>query len=73
MRYRPQLLYCMSLLVGTLIMLTGCTYVATGGLLSPVEQEDLSPERHVMTVPHLPTSLGTATAARQVASLREMG
>ena len=73
MRRRSQLLHCLSLFVGILLMLTGCTYMATGELLSPVEWEELSPERHMPPVPSAPTAAEKAATVRQATASGEIG
>src|SRR4030095_15341125 len=68
-----QLLLLISVLMGTMVVLTGCTYDAAIQRLSLAEQSEFYTYRHVMTPAQERTYLAKATAAERTAYLSEIG
>ena len=68
-----QLVRWMGVLLGTLVVLTGCPYDAAIQRLSPAEQAEFSPYRWVMTGAQEHTYLAKSTAAARTAYLSEIG
>src|ERR687884_1238299 len=68
-----QLFLVLSVLMGTMLVLTGCTYEAAIQRLSPAEQSEFYTYRHVMTAAQTRAYLAKATAAERTAYLREIG
>ena len=67
-----QLLRVISVLMGTIVVYTGCTSDAAIQRLSLAEQSEFYTYRHVMT-PAQDTYLAKATAAERTAYLSEVG
>jgi hypothetical protein len=61
------------MLLGTMVVLTGCTYDAAVRQLSLAEQGEFYTYRQVMTTTQAHAYLGKATAAERTAYLRESG
>jgi hypothetical protein len=68
-----QLLLLISVLMGTMMVLTGCTYDAAIQRLSLAEQSEFYTYRRVMTPAQERTYLAKATAAERTAYLSETG
>ena len=68
-----QLLQVMSVLMGTIVILTGCTSDAAIQRLSLAEQSEFYTYRRVMTPTQERTYLAKATAAERTAYLSEVG
>lgn len=68
-----QLLLLISVLMGTMVVLTGCTYDAAIQRLSLAEQSEFYTYRHVMTPAQERAYLAKATAAERTAYLSEIG
>jgi hypothetical protein len=68
-----QLLLVISVLMGTTVVLTGCTYDAAIQRLSLAEQSEFYTYRRVMTPAQERTYLAKATAAERTAYLSEVG
>ena len=68
-----QLLLLISVLMGTIVVLTGCTYDAAIQRLSPTEQSEFYTYKHVMTAAQTRAYLAKATAAERTAYLSETG
>ena len=68
-----QLLLLISVLMGTMVVLTGCTYDAAIQRLSLAEQSEFYTYRRVMTPAQERTYLAKATAAERTAYLSEIG
>jgi hypothetical protein len=68
-----QLLLLISVLMGTIVVLTGCTYDAAIQRLSLAEQSEFYTYRRVMTPAQERTYLAKATAAERTAYLSEVG
>jgi hypothetical protein len=73
MRACRQLLLLISVLMGTIVVLTGCTYNAAIQRLSLTEQSELYTYRHVMTTAQTRAYLAKATATERTAYLSEIG
>jgi hypothetical protein len=68
-----QLLLLISVLMGTILIFTGCTYDAAIQRLSLAEQSEFYTYRHVMTPAQERAYLAKATAAERTAYLSEIG
>jgi hypothetical protein len=68
-----QLLLLISVLMGTMVVLTGCTYDAAIQRLSLAEQSEFYTYRHVMTPAQERAYLAKATAVERTAYLSEIG
>src|SRR4029450_1219309 len=68
-----QLLLLISVLMGIILIFTGCTYDAAIQRLSPAEQSEFYTYRHVMTPAQERAYLAKATAAERTAYLSEIG
>ena len=68
-----QWLLLISVLMGTIVVLTGCTYDAAIQRLSLAEQSEFYTYRRVMTPAQERTYLAKATAAERTAYLSEVG
>ena len=68
-----RLLPLIGVLIGTVVILTGCTYDAAIQRLSPTEQSEFYVYSHVMTAAQARTYLAKATADERMAYLREIG
>lgn len=73
MRACRQFLLGVSVLIGTMVVLTGCTYDAAVRQLSLAEQSEFYIYRQVMTATQTRTYLAKATAAERTAYLSEIG
>jgi hypothetical protein len=73
MKSCQQFLFWARMLLGTMVVLTGCTYDAAVRQLSFAEQGEFYTYRQVMTTTQAHTYLGKATAAERTAYLREIG
>jgi hypothetical protein len=75
MRYGRQLLGWVGVLLGTLMVLTGCTYNydATVRQLSLPEQAEFHTYRKIMTASQTRTYLAKTSAAERTAYLQEIG
>jgi len=73
MKSYRQLFLLTSVLMGTMAILTGCTYDAAIQRLSPAEQSEFYIYRQVMTGAQAHTYLAKASAAERTAYLREIG
>jgi hypothetical protein len=75
MRYGRQLSGWVGVLLGTIMVLTGCTYNYDAAVrqLSPPEQAEFQIYRKVMTAAQTRTYLAKASAAERSAYLREIG
>src|SRR2546427_8719673 len=63
----------MGVVLGFIVMLTGCTSPTGGPPLSPAEQAEFAIYRKVMTPAQMRTYLAKATAAERTAYLQESG
>jgi hypothetical protein len=68
-----QFLLWAGVLIGTIVVLTACTYDATLKRLSVAEQSEFHTYRKVMTTPQARTYLAKASAAERTAYLRQIG
>jgi hypothetical protein len=68
-----QLFLLISVLMGTIVVLTGCTYDAAIQRLSPAEQSEFYTYKHVMTAAQARAYLAKATAAERTAYLSQIG
>ena len=73
MRYGRQFWRCIGVLLGTLTVLTGCTYDAAVQRLSLAEQSEFHTYNKVMTPSQVRTYLAKATAAERTAYLSQIG
>jgi len=73
MRTHRQLLHWAGVLLGALVVLTGCTYDAAVRQLSAAEQSEFYTYRKIMTTAQEHTYLAKATAAERTAYLSEIG
>jgi len=73
MRYNRQVLYWGSMVLATLVVLTGCAYDAAVRRLSPAEQEEFRIYNKVMTGAQVRTYLSRPSAAERTAYLRQLG
>ena len=73
MRTYRQILRWVGVLIGTMVVLTGCTYDAALRQLSLAEQSEFHTYRKVMTTAQARTYLARATAAERTAYLQEIG
>src|SRR5438093_715156 len=73
MRYGRQYLRWIGVLLGTVIVLTGCTYDAAVQRLSLAEQSEFHTYSKVMTPSQVRTYLAKATAAERTAYLSQIG
>ena len=73
MKYYRQLLCWVGVLLGTIVVLTGCTYDAALRQLPLAEQAEFHMYKKVMTVPQAHTYLAKASAAERQAYLRQIG
>jgi len=73
MKYNRQLLGWAGVLLGTIVVLTGCTYDARIRQLSLAEQAEFHTYRRVMMGTQAHTYLAKASAAERTAYLREIG
>jgi hypothetical protein len=73
MRSGRLLILWTSVLMGTMLALTGCAYDAAIQRLSPAEQTEFSTYRQVMTGAQTHTYLAKASAAERTAYLSEIG
>ncbi len=73
MKNGRQRLRWTGVLLGTLVVLTGCTYDAAIQRLSPAEQAEFSTYRRVMTGAQVHTYLAKSTTAERTAYLSEIG
>ena len=73
MRYGQQLLRWTGVLLGTIVVLAGCTYDAAVRQLSLPEQAEFHTYSKVMTGAQAHTYLAKATAAERTAYLRAIG
>jgi len=73
MRHSQQLWHWTGVLLGTLIVLVGCTYDAAIQRLSLDEQAELYTYRQVMTPSQVRTYLAKGTAAERTAYLSQVG
>jgi len=68
-----RLLLLISVLMGTIVICTGCTYDAAIQRLSLAEQSEFYTYRHIMTPAQERAYLAKATAAERTAYLSEIG
>src|SRR5467141_2738646 len=73
MKYDRQFWRWIGVLLGTITVLTGCTYDAAVQRLSLAEQSEFHIYNKVMTPSQARTYLAKATAAERTAYLRESG
>ena len=73
MRTHRQLLHWAGVLLGALVVLTGCTYDAAVRQLSAAEQSEFYTYRKIMTTAQEHAYLAKATAAERTAYLSEIG
>jgi hypothetical protein len=73
MRLRRLLVRWTGVLLGSMVMLAGCTYDAAIQRLSPAEQAEFSTYRYVMTTGQIHTYVAQPTAAARTAYLHELG
>jgi hypothetical protein len=73
MRYGRQLLHWTGVLLGTIVVLTGCTYDAAVQRLSLPEQAEFHTYQQVMTPAQVRTYLAKATAAERTAYFSQIG
>ena len=73
MRYDRQLLGWVGVLLGTIMVLTGCAYDAAVRQLSLAEQAEFHIYKKVMTAAQARAYLAKASAAERTAYLREVG
>ncbi len=73
MKYGQQLLHWTGVLLGTLVVLIGCTYDAAIQRLSLAEQTEFYTYRQVMTPAQVRTYLAKGTAAERTAYLSQVG
>ena len=60
-------------LLGSMVVLAGCTYDAAIQQLSPVKQAELSPYRNIMTAGQMHTYVAHPTAAARTSYLQKLG
>jgi hypothetical protein len=68
-----QFLHWAGVLIGTIVVLAGCTYDAALQRLSVAEQAEFHTYKKVMTTPQAHTYLAKASAAERAAYLRQIG
>jgi len=68
-----QFLHWAGVLIGTIVVLAGCTYDAALQRLSVAEQAEFHTYKKVMTTPQAHTYLAKASAAERTAYLRQIG
>jgi hypothetical protein len=73
MKYNRQLLGWAGVLLGTIVVLTGCAYDARVRQLSPAEQAEFYIYNKVMTSAQAHAYVAQASAAERTAYLREVG
>ena len=73
MRAHRQLLRWAGVLIGAIVVLTGCTYDAAVRQLSPAEQSEFYTYQRRMTSVQVHTYLAKATAAERTVYLSEIG
>src|SRR5215468_10304062 len=73
MQYGRQRLRWAGVLVGTIMLLSSCTYNAAVGRMSPAEQEEFYTYSKIMTGSQTRAYLAKATAAERTAYLSEIG
>jgi hypothetical protein len=73
MRWHRLLVRWTGVLLGSIVVLAGCTYDAALQRLSPAEQAEFSIYRHVMTTGQVRTYVAQPTTAARTSYLQELG